>query len=42
MKQLKTAGGDLSRPDAVNAVIRRMNDLVAQFEVELRKLALID
>jgi len=42
MDQLKAAGVDLSQPAAVNAVIARMDELVGQFEAELKNLELID
>jgi len=38
MEQLKKAGVDLNKPDAVNAVIRQMDDLVTQLEKELAHL----
>ncbi|HEU5077699.1 MAG TPA: oligoendopeptidase F [Opitutaceae bacterium] len=38
MEQLKKAGVDLTQPEAVNAVIADMNDLVAQLEAEAAKI----
>jgi len=38
MKQLQKAGVDLSKPEAVQAVLDQMNDLVAQMEVEAAKI----
>ncbi|RMF10781.1 MAG: oligoendopeptidase F [Candidatus Neomarinimicrobiota bacterium] len=38
MEQLKKAGVDLSQPETIQAVIRHMNDLVNQLEIELNKL----
>jgi len=38
MEQLKKAGVDLNEPDAVQAVIDRMDDLITQLEKELARL----
>jgi oligoendopeptidase F len=40
MEQLKKAGVDLSRPEAVRAVIEEMDALVTRLEAEADKLAL--
>lgn len=42
VEQLKQAGVDLTQPEAVQAVINSMDDLVNRYEGELRKLKLID
>ncbi|NQV15697.1 oligoendopeptidase F [bacterium] len=42
VEQLKKAGVDMTKPDAVKAVIDQMNDLVNRYEKELKKLGLID
>jgi len=42
VEQLKKAGVDMTQPDAVAAVIEKMDDLVSQYEKELKKLKLID
>jgi len=41
MAQLKKAGVDLSKPEAIQAVIQQMDDLVSRLEVEAVKLGLI-
>lgn len=42
VEQLKQAGVDMSKPDAVRAVIENMDNLVTRYEKELKKLGLID
>ena len=42
VEQLKKAGVDMSQPEAVKAVIDQMDNLVTQYEQELKKLGLID
>lgn len=38
MNQLKKAGVDLSQPDAILAVVKQLDDMVAQLEIEMEKL----
>lgn len=38
MEQLKKAGVDLTKPDAYNAVVEQLTDLVSRLEVEINKL----
>ena len=42
VEQLKKAGVDMSKPEAVTAVIEQMDDLVTRYEKELKKLDLVD
>lgn len=42
VEQLKKAGVDMTKPEAVQAVIDNMNDLVNRYEKELKKLGLVD
>jgi len=42
VEQLKKAGVDMTQPEAVQAVLDRMDNLVNQFEKELKALKLID
>ena len=42
MSQLKKAGVDLSKPAAIQSVIKQMSDLVARLEVEAEKMGLVD
>ncbi len=42
VEQLKKAGVDMTQPEAVQAVIDNMDDLVNQYEQELKKLGLVD
>jgi len=41
MAQLKKAGVDLSKSEAIQAVIQQMDDLVSRLEVEAVNLGLI-
>ncbi len=41
VEQLKQAGVDMTKPDAVQAVIDNMDDLVNRYEKELKKLGLV-
>ena len=41
VEQLKKAGVDMTKPDAVKAVIENMDNLVNRYEKELKKLKLI-
>ena len=41
MEQLKKAGVDLAKPEAIQAVIQQMDDLVSRLEEEAFKLGLI-
>jgi oligoendopeptidase F len=38
MKQLQMAGVDLSQPEAVQAVVDQMQELVSQMELEANKI----
>ena len=42
VEQLKKAGVDMTKPEAVQAVINSMDDLVNRYEQELKKLGLVD
>jgi len=42
VEQLKKAGVDMTKPEAVQAVIDNMDDLVNRYEKELKKLGLVD
>jgi len=42
VEQLKKAGVDMTQPEAVQAVIANMDDLVNRYEKELKKLGLVD
>ncbi|NQV42345.1 MAG: oligoendopeptidase F [Candidatus Marinimicrobia bacterium] len=42
VEQLKKAGVDMTQPQAVQAVIDNMDDLVNRYEKELKKLGLVD
>ncbi|MBT3254328.1 MAG: oligoendopeptidase F [Candidatus Marinimicrobia bacterium] len=42
VEQLKKAGVDMTEPQAVQAVIASMDDLVSRYEKELKKLGLVD
>jgi len=42
VEQLKQAGVDMTQPEAVQAVIDNMDDLVNRYEKELKKLGLVD
>ncbi|MFT6749908.1 MAG: oligoendopeptidase F [Candidatus Azotimanducaceae bacterium] len=42
MLQLKKAGVDLSKPAAIDAVIKQMSNLVARLEVEAEKMGLVN
>ena len=39
MEQLKKAGVDLTKPEAVQAVLAQMDELVTQMEAEAAKIA---
>ena len=41
VEQLKKAGVDMTKPEAVKAVIDQMDDLVGRYELELKELGLI-
>ncbi|NQV48905.1 MAG: oligoendopeptidase F [Candidatus Marinimicrobia bacterium] len=41
VEQLKEAGVDMTKPEAVQAVIESMDNLVSQYENELKKLGLV-